>query len=129
MTAAEDAKHALGADELLEVHAAFERLGEDYLRHALRNASNGFSNMHQLMTDLHQGRRKSLPCGAGVGMLAVDHEGGLNLCHRFTGSTLPTFGNVNSGIDGERLGGFLARAADREGTGCASCRIRIGGRQ
>jgi uncharacterized protein len=124
VTAAEDAKHALGADELLEVHAAFERLGEDYLRHALRNASNGFSNMHQLMTDLHQGRRKSLPCGAGVGMLAVDHEGGLNLCHRFTGSTLPTFGNVNSGIDGERLGGFLARAADREGTGCATCRIR-----
>ncbi len=27
--------------------------------------NNGFSNMHQLMTDLHEGRRKSLPCGAG----------------------------------------------------------------
>ena len=50
--------------------------------------NNGFSNMHQLMTDLHQGRRKSLPCGAGVGLLAVDGDGDLNLCHRFTGSEL-----------------------------------------
>ena len=124
VTAAEDARHALGDAELAEVHAAFERLGEDYLRRAVRNESNGFSNMHQLMTDLHQGRRKALPCGAGVGMLAVDHQGGLNLCHRFTGSKLPTFGNVNSGIDSAQLGGFLARAADREGTGCETCRIR-----
>ena len=68
---------------------AFERLGEDYRRAALRGRNNGFSNMHQLMTDLHEGRRKSLPCGAGVGLLAVDGEGDLNLCHRFTGSDLP----------------------------------------
>jgi len=33
-------------------------------------------------------------------LLAVDGDGDLNLCHRFTGSELPTFGNVTSGIDG-----------------------------
>jgi uncharacterized protein len=76
------------------------------------------------MTDLHEGRRKSLPCGAGVGLLAVDKRGDLNLCHRFTGSALPTFGNVQSGIDAERLGAFLSRASDREGTDCSTCRIR-----
>ncbi|HEY2633508.1 MAG TPA: quinohemoprotein amine dehydrogenase maturation protein [Steroidobacteraceae bacterium] len=124
VTAAAEAGHALSEAELAEVHRAFERLGEDYRRAALRGENNGFSNMHQLMTDLHEGRRKSLPCGAGVGLLAVDGDGELNLCHRFTGSDLPTFGNVTSGIDGERLGAFIDKAIDRQGTHCETCRIR-----
>ena len=124
VTSAENAAHALSSEDLSRVHAAFERLGEQYLEYAVRGANNGFSNMHQLMTDLHEGRRKALPCGAGVGLLAVDKDGGLNLCHRFTGSDLPTFGNVATGIDSERLGAFLGKAADRSGTDCATCRIR-----
>jgi len=124
VTSAADAAHALTDSELSEVHQAFERLGEDYRRAALRGENNGFSNMHQLMTDLHEGRRKSLPCGAGVGLLAVDGGGDLNLCHRFTGSDLPKFGSVTQGIDRQRLGEFLEKAIDREGTHCQSCRIR-----
>lgn len=124
VTSAETAAHALTADELTAVHEGFERLGGQYLAAALRGGNTGFSNLHQLMTDLHEGRRKALPCGAGVGLLAVDRSGGLNLCHRFTGSQLPTFGTVDTGIDNGRLGGFLGRAADREGTWCATCRIR-----
>ena len=124
VTSSNKATYALSTEELTAVHAGFERLGRQYLDYALRGQNNGFSNMHQLMTDLHEGRRKSLPCGAGVGLLAVDRQGGLNLCHRFTGSELPVFGDVNSGIDSERLGEFLGRAADRTGTHCASCRIR-----
>jgi uncharacterized protein len=124
VTSGADESHALSEQELTQVHQAFERLGEDYRRAALRGENNGFSNMHQLMTDLHEGRRKSLPCGAGVGMLAVDGKGDLNLCHRFTGSDLPTFGNVSGGIDGARLGAFVEKALDREGTHCNTCRIR-----
>jgi uncharacterized protein len=124
VTAAADAAHALSAAELEEVHAGFERLGEDYLHEALAGRNNGFSNLHQLMADLHEGRRKTLPCGAGVGLLAVDKAGDLNLCHRFTGSGLSTFGNVATGIDREGLGAFLGQASDREGTGCETCRIR-----
>lgn len=124
VTSAEDAGHALTDRELADVHAAFERLGEDYRRAALEDRNNGFSNMHQLMTDLYEGRRKSVPCGAGIGMLAVDADGDLNLCHRFTGSDLPTFGNVTSGIDQEALASFVERAIDREGTHCSTCRIR-----
>ncbi len=124
VTSSTNAAHALSSADLQSVHEGFERLGEQYLQHAIRGSNNGFSNMHQLMTDLHEGRRKSLPCGAGVGLLAVDRKGGLNLCHRFTGSELPVFGTVDGGIDGDRLGDFLSRAADRNGTHCASCRIR-----
>ena len=78
VTSAENAAHALSAQDLNAVHAAFERLGHNYLEFAIRGANNGFSNMHQLMTDLHEGRRKALPCGAGVGLLAVDKDGTLS---------------------------------------------------
>jgi uncharacterized protein len=124
VTSSDVAGHALSTAELAGVHAAFERLGLRYRDAALRGENNGFSNMHQLMTDLHEGRRKSVPCGAGIGLLAVDGDGELNLCHRFTGSELPTFGNVATGIDGARLGAFIDKAIDREGTHCATCRIR-----
>ena len=57
-------------------------------------------------------------------MLAVDMAGDLNLCHRFTGSDLPTYGNVSRGIDKPRLGEFLTQAADRSNRGCSTCSIR-----
>ncbi|HXH03537.1 MAG TPA: quinohemoprotein amine dehydrogenase maturation protein [Candidatus Competibacteraceae bacterium] len=114
----------LDGEELQAVFTGMKRLGEDYLAAALEGRNNGFANLHQLLSDLHEGRRKSLPCGAGIGMLAVDAGGDLHLCHRFTGSRLPTFGNVERGIDRERLSGFLEAAADLSGRGCATCRIR-----
>ena len=39
VTSAADESHALSSAELAEVHAAFERLGADYHRAALRGAS------------------------------------------------------------------------------------------
>ena len=114
----------LSGVELERVFEGMKVLGERYVRAALRDENIGFSNLHQLMSDLHEGTRKTLPCGAGLGMLAVDKDGELNLCHRFTGSTLPTYGNVTAGIDKERLGRFLQGAADKEGTACETCRIR-----
>ena len=43
VTAAAEAGHALSDAELQEVHRAFERLGEDYRRAAVRGDNNGFS--------------------------------------------------------------------------------------
>ncbi len=114
----------LTGDELVEVFEGLKRLGRRYLAAALEGRNIGFSNMHQLITDLHEGHKKALPCGAGLKMLAVDHKGELNLCHRFTGSSLPTFGDVSSGIKHRELGDFLAQRLDRTGTGCDTCRIR-----
>ncbi len=114
----------LSDEELHRVFIGMKVLGHTYLDAALENRNIGFSNMHQLMTDLVEGTRKSLPCGAGIGMLAVDKDGGLNLCHRFTGSSLPTFGDVERGIDKDRLGRFLEDAQDRGGRPCETCRIR-----
>lgn len=124
VTSGDVASFNLSGDELVEVFQGMKRLGQKYLDAALEHRNIGFSNMHQLITDIHEGHKKSLPCGAGLKMLAVDHEGDLNLCHRFTGSELPTFGNVSTGVQQVELGEFLSQRLDRANTGCASCRIR-----
>jgi len=114
----------LTGDELEAVFEGMKTLGRHYLAEALEGRNIGFSNMHQLMTDLYEGRSKALPCGAGVGMLAVDHAGSLNLCHRFTGSEMETYGSVDDGIAKDRLSAFLEDRADRSHKGCNTCRIR-----
>lgn len=114
----------LSNEELHEVFENMKALGEEYLNAALEGRNTGFSNMHQLMTDLYEGTKKALPCGAGVGLLAVDHAGDLNLCHRFTGSDIDTYGSVDTGIKKKELGEFLEGRADRDGTWCDTCRIR-----
>ncbi len=124
VTSGDIAAYNLTEAELVQVFAGMKQLGERYLEAALQHRNIGFSNMHQLITDIHEGSKKALPCGAGVAMLAVDHGGGLNLCHRFTGSDLETFGSVQSGIDRKALSGFLDQRLDRSNTGCSSCRIR-----
>ena len=118
------APHNLDTEELFEVFNGMKTLGEHYVTEAISGNNIGFSNMHQLMTDLWEGRSKTLPCGAGVGMLAVDHEGGLNLCHRFTGSEMPLFGTVQTGIKKKELSGFIKDRADKSEKACNTCRIR-----
>ncbi|OMH29053.1 quinohemoprotein amine dehydrogenase maturation protein [Motiliproteus sp. MSK22-1] len=124
VTSGDMAEFNLTVDELHEVFEGMKRLGRRYLQGALAHQNTGFGNMHQLMTDLHEGNKKSLPCGAGVALLAVDTEGGLNLCHRFTGSELPLFGDVDQGIDKPALSQFIEARLERADTGCETCRIR-----
>lgn len=114
----------LNGAELLEVFEGMKSLGRRYVEEALEGRNIGFSNMHQMMNDLYEGRSKALPCGAGVGMLAVNHDGALNLCHRFTGSEMDQFGTVDEGIKRKELSGFIKARSDRTEKGCATCRIR-----
>jgi uncharacterized protein len=114
----------LRPEEMVEVFEGMKRLGRRYVEAAVRGENFGFGNLHQLMTDIHEGNRKQLPCGAGVGLLAVDTQGGINLCHRFTGSSLPVFGTVEQGLDKAALSVFVGKRLDRSGTGCETCRIR-----
>lgn len=114
----------LREDELVQVFDNMKALGRRYLEAALENRSIGFSNMHQLMTDLHHGTSKALPCGAGVGMVAIDHQGDVNLCHRFTGSELPRFGSVHQGLDKPALTNFVNERLQQSDKGCSTCRIR-----
>jgi uncharacterized protein len=123
VTAGDDARFNLTEPELDAVFAEFRALGDELVTAAKRSEKLGFSNLLQLLTDLHEGTSKSLPCGAGYSMVAVDAQGGVNLCHRFTGSDLGTFGDVTHLARAE-LGAFLERRLDKSGVDCATCRIR-----
>lgn len=114
----------LDAEELKQVFNDMKALGERYVDAALRGENIGYSNMHQLLSDITNGTRKAVPCGAGLGMLAVDHEGDLHLCHRFVGSEQPTYGNVDSGIEVKKLASFIEITQERSDYGCSTCRIR-----
>jgi uncharacterized protein len=124
VTAGDDARFNLSEPELDLVFAGFRALGDELVAAAVAGEKLGFSNLLQLLTDLHEGTSKSLPCGAGYSLVAIDHAGGVNLCHRFTGSELGTFGDVASGLARAELGAFLERRLDRSGVDCATCRIR-----
>ncbi|QJD18397.1 quinohemoprotein amine dehydrogenase maturation protein [Paracoccus sanguinis] len=114
----------LDGELLKQVFEDMKSLGRRYVEAAIRGENIGFSNMHQLLTDIAQGMKKAVPCGAGLGMLAVDKGGDLHLCHRFVGSSQPTYGNVDQGIDVPRLAAFIEGAQDRSQFGCRTCRIR-----
>jgi uncharacterized protein len=124
VTAGDDARFNLSESELDAVFAEFRALGDALVAAALRGEKLGFSNLLQLLSDLYYGTSKSLPCGAGYSMVAIDHAGGVNLCHRFTGSSLGTFGDVASGLARPELAAFLERRLDQSGVDCATCRIR-----
>jgi uncharacterized protein len=123
-TSPDDTRFALEGGELEQIFESMKELGLSYRDDALKNRNNGFANLHQLMTDLARGHSRALPCGAGAGLLALDHAGDFHLCHRFTGSDFPTLGNVDTGVDRAQLAVFLERAADPDPRGCSTCRVR-----
>ncbi|MBW7901355.1 MAG: quinohemoprotein amine dehydrogenase maturation protein [Rhodocyclaceae bacterium] len=113
----------LGAAEMRRVLDGMIALGRDYADAAKRGERHGFSNMDHLMLDLWRGTRKTLPCGAGVGLLAAGTDGSLSLCHRFTGTGVGSFGDVANGIDQNGLGHFLDRAQAAH-PACDACHAR-----
>lgn len=123
VTASKDSPLGLDGDEMRTVMTAMKTLGREYTVAAKRGFTHGFSNMNQMMQDLAIGTRKVLPCGAGIGLLAVSTDGDLALCHRFTGTGFPTFGDLQSGVDREALSGFLTDA-QRPHAACQTCRAR-----
>ena len=55
VTSGDIASYNLTGEELVEVFANMKALGQIYLEAALENRSIGFSNLHQLLTDIHEG--------------------------------------------------------------------------
>jgi uncharacterized protein len=128
-TASDDSPLGLDKDEMRTVLDAMKALGREYTAAAKRGFRHGFSNMNQMMQDLYSGTRKTVPCGAGIGLLAVSVEGHLALCHRFTGTSFPSFGDVNVGIAQQELSAFLTEAQQRHPAcqGCSARSICAGG--
>jgi uncharacterized protein len=123
-TASDNAIFNLSEHELIKVFNEFKLMGEKYIVSALEGEFNGFSNIHRLLGDIHAGRKKKLPCGAGVGLLSVSYEGNFDLCHRFTGTDFGSFGNVKTGLDKPKLSNFIEKRLNTNDGDCSTCHIR-----
>jgi uncharacterized protein len=110
-----------GMDSVLE---QFSELADEYLEYALRGEHHGFSNVSDTLSELHQGVNKSLPCGAGLGMVGVGPSGDIAPCHRFVDSDEHVLGNVTTGMDREKQNAFLTRGNIDTKYDCHECWAR-----
>jgi len=124
VTSASDRDYALDDGHLGTILAEFSTLAEDYVETAMEGRRHGFSNLHDLMTELHRGTDKAHPCGAGLGLLGVSTEGDLGLCHRFVESGEHEVGSIHEGIDEAKRSDFLTRGHISNKVACHQCFAR-----
>lgn len=124
VTAKSDEEHGLEPADLRSMLAGFKELGQMYIERALQNRYTGFSNLSTMLTDLYTGTNKLFPCGAGLGLLDIDGNGDVYLCHRFPGTEEHKYGNVKSGLEYKRLNEFINGAHVENKPVCQTCWIR-----
>jgi uncharacterized protein len=113
--------NATGMDSVLD---QFHTLADEYLEHALRGESHGFSNVSDTLAELCQGVNKSHPCGAGLGLLGVGPSGDIAPCHRFVDSDAHALGHISTGIDRGKQADFLNRGHIDSKYDCHTCWAR-----
>jgi uncharacterized protein len=124
VTSGADDEFALTHDEMWQVLNEFRHLAKTYVEEALQNRYLGFSNVSNVLSELHDGIVKAYPCVAGLGMLGVGVDGDLFLCHRFSESKEHRMGSVQEGLNARKQEQFLRQAHLSQKTGCQSCWVR-----
>jgi uncharacterized protein len=119
-SAAEGSPTALTEEELRGVLDGFRDLADGYVDDVRERRVPPFSNMSQILALIHRGDPMPYPCGAGIGMLAVDPSGAFYPCHRLCGVS-DSFGASNAGISEEARTRFLDGARRRRESACDAC--------
>lgn len=120
VTASHEDLH-LGDDDMARLLDDFGMLADHYVVEACAGAHPGFSNLSNLLAEIHRGEARTHACGAGLGLMAADPEGQLYLCHRFTSQAAFHLGDVRAGIDPERRGRLAAQLQRPQ---CSECWMR-----
>ncbi|MGZ9135696.1 MAG: radical SAM protein, partial [Candidatus Deferrimicrobiaceae bacterium] len=119
-SAAEGSPSALTEEELCAVMDGFRDLADGYVDDVRERRVPAFSNMSQILALIHRGDPMPYPCGAGIGMLAVDPSGAFYPCHRLCGIG-DSFGGSEAGISEEIRTRFLDGARRRRESACDAC--------
>jgi uncharacterized protein len=104
--------------------AGFSNLALRFLDDAREGRILRFSNILDLLAKVHQGQARDVPCGAGLGYVALDADGRFFLCHRLAGEEAFCLGDLDGGIDPSRTRGCLAALAAPRKEACAECWAR-----
>jgi uncharacterized protein len=124
VTSGGDVDHALKESDMDRLLADFRSLADDYVQAAKDGSDLGFSNLGDLLRELHQGANKAHPCGAGLGLLGVSTDGDLHPCHRFVEGGSHSLGTLDDGIDAAKREDLLKRTHVSNKSDCASCFAR-----
>ena len=117
-------KHQFSEAAMDELLVQFKKLAERYTAAAFRGEYLGFSNLTDLLVSLHGHELKNYPCGAGLGLFSVSHQGKLFLCQRFTGQDKYCMGDLGNGFDVEKLMDFRDKAEISQKEECRHCWAR-----
>ncbi|MED0675961.1 MULTISPECIES: radical SAM/SPASM domain-containing protein [Aneurinibacillus] len=119
-----DANLLLNGEELRELLRQFADIADLYVEHAVNGRYLGFSNLTNLLKELHIGTNKAYGCGAGLGFFAVSPDGGLYLCHRFNEDERFKMGDIYSGIQRERQREMLEQLHVERKESCTMCALK-----
>jgi len=119
-SAAKGSPSALTEEELCAVMDRFRDLADAYVDDVRERRVPAFSNMSQILALIHRGDPMPYPCGAGIGMLAVDPSGAFYPCHRLVGIG-DSFGGTEAGISESARARFLDGARRRRESACDAC--------
>lgn len=111
-------------DEEEALFRGFSALAERFLAEAREGRILPFSNLLDLLAKLHQGQPREVPCGAGLGYVALDADGRFFLCHRLAGEEEFCLGDLDGGIDACRARRSLEHLAAPRRESCAGCWAR-----
>lgn len=111
----------LDSHQMMQLLDQFQHLSEIFIQLALKDEFLGFTNLVDLLVNLHEGDVKQYPCGAGIGMFSVDPRGGLFLCQRLTNDDSARMGDIFDGLDPKKLGQFRQDARLDKKSACKGC--------
>lgn len=114
----------LSRPELMRLLDQFEDLAHEFVEYAKDNKYLGFSNLCNLLGELHEGQTKAYGCGAGLGFMAVSPSGDLYLCHRFNEDEEVHLGNIYTGIDRKAQQKLLENLHVSQKTTCSRCPLK-----
>lgn len=110
--------------ELNRLLDQFEQLTEQFINEAKENRYFGFSNLVNVLVELHRGVNKSYGCGAGIGFFAVSPSGELFLCHRFNEQKDYKMGDIYNGINEQYRTSLLQDLHVDNKTTCSRCPLK-----
>jgi len=118
-----DSELKLSDSDLKNMLEEIKKLSEEYFNDISNYVYPKFSNLTNMLSLLHKGDSFSFPCGACLGLVAVDPDGKLYPCHRLSFDKFE-IGNLSDGIDERKRELFLERALDCRNEKCSNCDIQ-----
>lgn len=116
--------YALRPEDFERFVTEFRRLIQAFLGWATQGRLLGVGNLIGLLSRIHHGEDRSHPCGAGLGLMAVDPLGSLAFCHRFVGHEAFTLGDLTTGLHVARRSTLESAGRRSRKAACETCWAR-----